>query len=143
MKNIFAKTVAVLTTAMMTVSVGAMNFSSLAITNAAENALEFTDYTLADDYSIFRWDYDGTSVSVSITNTSGSSRYAGVHVYGYDNNGHMVGSVGNSGVIANQDTLSASGNIPGATSLEFGAYLNADSSSYSPSVSNWIESAKV
>ena len=136
MKNIFAKTVAVLTTAMMTVSVGAMNFSSLAITNAAENALEFVDNTETNEYSIFSWNRNGSEVSVSITNTTRLPRYARVRIYCY--NGTLVKTLTDAAVLDDGETLSLSGNVPEATDFSFGASLGTDSTPYSPDLTSWL-----
>ena len=57
MKNIFAKTVAVLTTAMMTVSVGAMNFSSLEVSASITNTTRLPRYARVRIYC-----YNGTLV---------------------------------------------------------------------------------
>jgi hypothetical protein len=83
-----------------------------------------------------------TFASVSIKNTSGSSRYASVFISGYDSYGNYAGSMGNSGVITTapgtQSTKGRSGYLyDTATSASFSGSLYLTESPYGTPHSSW------
>ena len=97
--------------------------------------------TATNSYSVFNWDRNGTNVSVSITNTSGASRYAQVNAYGYNSAGAYVGHIGNEGSISDNSTLSKSGTLTNATSVTFGGTLYSSTKPVGTPLATWTRSA--
>ncbi len=97
--------------------------------------------TATNSYSIFEWNRSGTSVSVSLTNTSGVSRYAQVNAYGYNSAGAYVGHIGNEASISDGSSVSKSGSISGATSVTFGGTLYSGTRPVGTPITTWTKSA--
>ena len=127
MKNTFKKVaVSIMAVASLTVSAVGMG------ANAA---------TASDSYSTFGWSWDGSSNTVSITNSSGATRYAQVNAYGYNAAGAYVGHIGeDDGELKDNRTLSKSGNIYGATSVVYGGILYTSTVPVGTPLSSWTRS---
>ncbi|MCD7811703.1 MAG: hypothetical protein LUG91_07630 [Ruminococcus sp.] len=96
--------------------------------------------TASDSYSIFTWNRSGTSVSSSLTNTSGSSRYAQVNAYGYNTAGYYVSNIAKEGTLAQSESVSTSGTISAAT-YTFGGTLYSGTTPTGTPLSSWIKSS--
>lgn len=127
MKNTFKKiAVSIMATASIAISAVGM------VANAE---------TVADSYSIFNWSGSGSYNSVSLTNTSGATRYAQVNVYGYDTYGNYVDHFGkDEKYLGDGETLSADGYIYGAVSFTYGGILYTSTSPVGVPLSSWLKS---
>lgn len=125
MKKVFKKSIA---------SVIAIASLSVCMVGMSVNAA-----TVSDSNSIFKWNRSGSSVSVALTNTSGTTRYAQVNCYGYDSAGGYVGHIGNEAVLSDGDEVSKSGNIT-ASSYVYQGYLYSGSTPYGTPTKVWTKS---
>jgi len=96
--------------------------------------------TASDNYSVFTWSKSGTKASVSIQNTTKTTRKAQVNAYGYDAYGNYVGFISNEGNIGDSKTLSKSGTIAGAESITFGGNLYSSTMAVGTPLSHWSRS---
>lgn len=114
--------------AVATLTTGAMGISASAL-------------TASNSYSIFNWNRSGTSVSVSLQNTSGVKRYAQVNAYGYNSSGVYVGHISNEATLNDGSAVSKSGSISGATSVTFGGTLYSGTKPVGTPITTWARSA--
>lgn len=117
------------------IAASVMAATTLAVGAASMTASAYTDN---DNYSSFSWDRNGSRVSVSLTNTSGASRYAQVSAYGYNAAGYYVDHISNSGIISDGQTKSASGSIA-ATSYKFYGNLYSSTVPKGTPLSPWVK----
>ena len=130
MKNTFKKiTASIMAVASLTVSAVGIG------ANAA---------TASDSYSTFGWSWNGSRNTVSITNSSGATRYAQVNAYGYNAAGAYVGHIGNDEkYLSDNATLSDSGDIYGATSITYGGILYTSTVPVGTPLSSWTRSRRL
>lgn len=113
-------------------AVAAMTTSLASFTASAQ--------TIADNYSEFTWNKSGTSVSVSLKNTSGSQRRASVFIMGYDQYGNYAGSMGNENNINDGESVSASGNLYySVKSASFSGTMYSTTLPYGTPLSNYYK----
>ena len=96
--------------------------------------------TASDNYSVFTWSKSGSSVSVSIKNTTKTTRMAQVNSTGYDAYGNYIGFISNEGNIGDSQTLSKSGTLSGAVSVTFSGNLYSSRTAVGTPLSHWSRS---